>query len=190
MGAQNKNSGFTLLFEAYAMLLIENEMSVSKATKKVKVYPQRLWRVFDFWISITHTEDKISGLENVGFDETSTKKGHNYVIILVDMQDRRVLFATEGKGADTIQKSVAYLETKDVKVEEIKNVCIDMSPAFISGCEKYMPNTAITFDKFHVVKEVNKAMDDVRKNERRANFELEGHKYTYFKKTIYQLKNK
>lgn len=179
-----KNSGFTLLFEAYAMLLIENEMPVSKAAKTVKVYPQRLWRVFDFWISIAHTEDKISGLEDVGFDETSTKKGHNYVTILVDMQDRRVLFATEGKGADTIQKSVAYLETKDVKVEEIKNVCIDMSPAFISGCEKYMPNTAITFDKFHVVKEVNKAMDDVRKNERRANFELKGHKYTFLKNNL------
>lgn len=179
-----KNSGFTLLFEAYAMLLIENEMPVSKAAKTVKVYPQRLWRVFDYWISIAHTEDKISELENVGFDETSTKKGHNYVTILVDMQDRRVLFATEGKGADTIQQSVAYLESKDVAVEKVKNVCIDMSPAFISGCEKYMPNTAITFDKFHVVKEVNKAMDDVRKNERRANFELKGHKYTFLKNNL------
>jgi len=179
-----KNSGFTLLFEAYAMLLIENEMPVSKAAKTVKVYPQRLWRVFDYWISIAHTEDKISELENVGFDETSTKKGHNYVTILVDMQDRRVLFATEGRGADTIQRSVAYLESKNVAVEKVKNVCIDMSPAFISGCEKYMPHTAITFDKFHVVKEVNKAMDDVRKNERRANFELKGHKYTFLKNKL------
>jgi transposase len=179
-----KNSGFTLLFEAYAMLLIENEMPVSKAAKTVKVYPQRLWRVFDYWISIAHTEDEISEIENVGFDETSTKKGHNYVTILVDMKDRRVLFATEGKGAETIQQSVAYLESKDVAVEEIKNVCIDMSPAFISGCEKHMPDAAITFDKFHVVKEVNKAMDEVRKNERRTNFELKGHKYTFLKNNL------
>jgi transposase len=179
-----KNSGFTLLFEAYAMLLIENEMPVSKAAKTVKVYPQRLWRVFDYWISIAHTEDEISEIENVGFDETSTKKGHNYVTILVDMKDRRVLFATEGKGAETIQQSVAYLESKDVAVEEIKNVCIDMSPAFISGCEKHMPDAAITFDKFHVVKEVNKAMDEVRKNERRTNFDLKGHKYTFLKNNL------
>lgn len=179
-----KNSGFTLLFEAYSMLLIENEMPVSKAAKTVKVYPQRLWRVFNYWISIAHTEDKINELENVGFDETSTKKGHNYVTTLVDMQERRVLFATEGKGADTILQSVAYLKSKDVAVEAIKNVCIDMSPSFISGCEKHMPNTAITFDKFHVVKEVNKAMDEVRKNERRANFELKGHKYTFLKNNL------
>lgn len=179
-----KNSGFTLLFEAYTMLLIENEMPVSKASKILKVYPQRLWRIFDYWISIAHSEDKIEELINVGFDETSTKKGHNYVTILVDMKDRRVLFSAEGKGSETIHQSVEYLKSKDVDVAAIKNVCIDMSPAFISGCEKYMPDSAITFDKFHVVKEVNKAMDEVRKMERRANFELKGHKYTFLKSTL------
>lgn len=56
-----------------------------------------------------------------------------------------------------------------------------MSPAFISGCEKYIPSTAITFDRFHVTKEINKAMDDVRKNERRGNFDLKGHKYLFLK---------
>lgn len=42
-----KNSGFTLLFEAYSMLLIENEMPVSKASKIMGVYSQRIWNVFD-----------------------------------------------------------------------------------------------------------------------------------------------
>lgn len=56
-----------------------------------------------------------------------------------------------------------------------------MSPSFISGCKKYLPHTAITFDKFHVVKEVNKAMDEVRKMERKGNFDLKGHKYTFLK---------
>lgn len=134
-----KNSGFTLLFEAYAMLLIENEMPVSKAAKLVRVNPQRLWNVFDYWISIAHNEDKIAPLNNVGFDETSTKKGHKYVTLMVDMNERRLLFATEGKGADTIKQSVEYLNSKEVKVDTIENVCIDMSPAFISGCEKQLP---------------------------------------------------
>jgi hypothetical protein len=106
-----KNSGFTLLFEAYAMLLIENEMPVSKAAKLVRVNPQRLWSVFDYWVSIAHNEDVIAPLKGIGFDETSTKKGHNYVTLMVDMNERRVLFATEGKGADTIKQSVEYLNT-------------------------------------------------------------------------------
>lgn len=179
-----KNSGFTLLFEAYVMLLIESEMPVSKAANLVRVNPQRLWNVFDYWISIAHKEDSISQLKNVGFDETSSKKGHKYVTLMVHMDERRVLFATEGKGANTIKQSVDYLNSKEVGVENIENVCIDMSPAFISGCDKFLPDAEVTFDKFHVVKEVNVAMDAVRKMESKGNFEMKGHKYTFLKNKL------
>jgi len=179
-----KGSGFTLLFEAFSMLLIENEMPVNKVAKVVKVYPNRLWRIFNYWISIAHQKDTITDLTKVGFDETSTRKGHNYITTMVDLKQRRVLFATEGKGADCISKSVAYLEHKKVAIQDISQVCIDMSPAFISGCKTYLPNAAITFDKFHVVKEVNKAMDELRKLERVGNQMLSKHKYTFLKNKL------
>lgn len=179
-----KGSGFTLLFEAFSMLLIENEMPVNKAAKIVKVYPNRLWNVFNYWISKAHNTDEIKDLDKVGFDETSVKKGHNYITTMVDLNQRRVLFATEGKGADCIEKSVAYLEEKKVDTTTIKQVCIDMSPSYISGCGKYLPNAAITFDKFHVMKEVNKSMDELRKLERRGNELLKNHKYTFLKNKL------
>lgn len=179
-----KSSGFTLLFEAFSMLLIENEMPVNKAAKVLQVYPNRIWNIFNYWISIAHNEDKIEELDKIGFDETSVKKGHNYVTTAVDLDKRRVLFATEGKDAECIEKSVKYLKTKNVDTNNIKQVCIDMSPAFISGCTDYLPNAAITFDKFHVTKEVNKAMDELRKLERKGNDLLKGHKYTFLKNKL------
>ena len=177
-------SGFTLLFEAYSMLLIESEMPVSKASNIMGVNPQRLWNVFKFWISKAHTADKIEDLTQLGFDETSSKKGHKYVTISVDLKQRRVLFATQGKGADCIKETVAYLEEKEVNISKINQVCIDMSPAFISGCFSHLPEAKITFDKFHVVKEVNKAMDELRKLERIGNDLLKGHKYTFLSNKI------
>ncbi len=179
-----KGSGFTLLFEAFSMLLIENEMPVNKAAKILGVYPNRLWTVFNYWVSIAHNKDEIEGLEKVGFDETSMKKGHNYVTTMVDLEEKRVLFATEGKGAECIEESVTYLEEKKVDTDAIEQVCIDMSPAFISGCMNHLPNAAITFDKFHVMKEVNKAMDELRKLERNGNDMLKGHKYTFLKNKL------
>ena len=59
-----------------------------------------------------------------------------------------------------------------------------MSPAFISGCNTYLPDASITFDKFHVIKEVNKAMDELRKLERKGNALLKGHKYTLLKSRL------
>ena len=179
-----KGSGFTLMFEAFAMLLIENEMPVNKAAKIVQVYPNRLWNVFNYWISIAHQEDSIEGLDKIGFDETSVKKGHNYVTTMVDLEQRRVLFATPGKGADCIKQSVDYLEDKKVDRSSIEQVCIDMSPSFISGCSNHLPNADITFDKFHVMKEVNKAIDELRKLERIGNDMLKNHKYTFLKNKL------
>jgi len=179
-----KGSGFTLMFEAFAMLLIENEMPVNKAAKILQVYPNRLWRVFDYWISKAHQDDVIEDLDKVGFDETSVKKGHNYVTTMVDLKLRRVLFATPGKGSNCIKQSVDYLEDKKVDSKTIKQVCIDMSPAFISGCGEYLPDAEITFDKFHVMKEVNKAMDELRKLERIGNDMLKKHKYTFLKNKL------
>lgn len=179
-----KGSGFTLLFEAFSMLLIESEMPVARVGKLLKVYPQRIWTIFSYWMNIMHQQDEVGEIRNLGIDETSTKKGHNYVTLAVDMDARRVLFSTEGKGADCIEKTTDYLQSKDVETDMIENVCIDMSPSFISGCEKYLPNTAVTFDRFHVVKEVKKAMDEVRKAQSSRSFDLKGHKYTFLKNKL------
>jgi len=177
-------SGFTLLFEAFSMLLIENEMPVNKAAKILDVYPNRLWTIFNYWITRAHNKDEITALDQVGFDETSTKKGHHYVTTMVDLRQRRVLYACQGKDSNCLKQSIEYLEDKQVAVDQIEQVCIDMSPAFIAGCRDYLPNAAITFDKFHVVKEVNKAMDELRKLERQGNQLLKGHKYTLLKNKL------
>lgn len=184
-------SGFTLLFselialrEAYTMLLIESEMPVNKVAKLLGVYPQRIWNIFDYWIRKAHQEDKVEELRKLGFDETSSKKGHVYVTVSVDLEKHRVIFATEGKGSECIKETVAYLEEKSVEINQIEQVCIDMSPSYISGCSDYLPDAAITFDKFHVIKEVNKAMDELRKSERKGNELLKGHKYTFLRSKL------
>lgn len=179
-----KGSGFTLMFEAYAMLLIENEMPVSKVAKLLGIYSQRLWNVFNYWIGKAHQEDEIEEISEIGFDETSSKKGHSYVTTMVDLKKRRVIFATKGKGSECIKESVEYLKEKSIDPKAIEQVCIDMSPSYISGCSEYLPDSAITFDKFHVIKEVNKAMDELRKTEKKGNELLKGHKYTFLKSRL------
>ena len=174
-------SGFTLLFEAFSMLLIESEMPVSKAADIMDVYPQRLWNVFSYWIGKAHQNDCQSETTVLGIDETSSKKGHSYVTVAVDMDERRVIYAVPGKGADTIDAIAGHLESKGCRREQIKQTCIDMSPAFISGILHNFKKASVTFDKFHVVKIINEAMDKVRKLERNEFAMLKGYKYTFLK---------
>lgn len=176
-----KGSGFTMLFEAYSMMLIEYEMPVSRVGKAMAEYPNRIWTIFDHWVSQAYKKADHSQLTQLGVDETSSRKGHSYITIGVDMDQRRVIHATEGKGSDTIESIKDYLETKQTPPEQISQVCIDLSPAFISGVASYFPHAQITFDRFHVKALLNKAMDEVRKSERRRHVELKGHKYTFLK---------
>lgn len=175
------NSGFTLLFEAFAMLLIENEMPVNKAADILKVYPKRLWTMFNYWVALALSKDKQSTVTAIGIDETSRKKGHDYVTVAVDLNEKRVLFVTEGKDEKTIDRLKEHFDNKSVPPEQIKQVSIDMSPAFIAGISNNFPKAEITFDRFHIVKLLNEAMDKVRKDERRDHEQLKGHKYTFLK---------
>lgn len=176
-----EGSGFTLLFEAFSMLLIESEMPVNKVGKLVAEYPNRIWTFFNYWISIAYKKADHSEVKTLGIDETSAKKGHDYVTIGVDMENRNVVHATQGKGADTITAIKDHLESKGTPAAQIEQVCIDLSPSFISGVTKEFENATITFDRFHVKQLLNKAMDEVRKKERQSHQLLKGHKYTFLK---------
>jgi len=176
-----KGSGFTMLFEAYSMLLIESEMPVNRVGKTTGEYPSRIWNIFDYWIQRAYQNADHSQVEQLGIDETSTRKGHTYLTLAVDMESRRVLHATPGKGADTITTIREYLQAKGSEPDQIQAVCMDLSPAFISGVQTEFAAAAITFDRFHVKALLNKAMDQLRKNERRQHEALKGHKYTLLK---------
>jgi transposase len=182
-------SGFTLLFEAYAMLLIESEMPVSKVADVVKVTAPRVWRVFDYWIGRAISQDDLSSVCELGIDETSTKKGHNYVTTFVDtvtepcrsMEQHRVIDVQPGKDSETITGFVEQLELKGGDRKQIEQVCIDMSPAYVAGTLDMFQNSQITFDKFHIIQHLNNAMDEVRKKERAGNELIKNHKYTFLR---------
>jgi transposase len=177
-----QGSGFTLLFEAYSMLLIESEMPVSKVSECVQVTAPRIWRVFTYWISKALAKDDLSRVTRIGLDETSRKKGHNYVTVFADLEQRRVIHVCQGKDADTVKDFTESLERKGGKKENIEIVSMDMSPAFISGVMDNLPDSHLVFDKFHLIQSLNKALEEVRISERKGNVLLKGHKYTILKK--------
>ncbi len=174
-------SGFTLLFEALALALIERKMPVNRVTEILKVNPQRIWTIFNHWISKSRAVDDPGTLTKLGIEETSTKKGHHYITLAVDLDEARVIHITEGKGKATLHSIQQHLENKGVDKEQVKQISMDLSPSFIAVAAESFPVAQITFDRFHVVKLLNEAMNQVRIAERKEHDALKGHKYTFMR---------
>ncbi|SHE23788.1 Mobile element protein [methanotrophic endosymbiont of Bathymodiolus puteoserpentis (Logatchev)] len=136
-------SGFTLLFEAMALAMIEREMPVNRVAEMLKVNPQRIWTVFNHWIGKAKAADDVSSITQLGIDETSSKKGHKYVTLGVDLEESRVIFVTEGKGKATLHNIQKHFEDKGVEKEQVEQISMDLSPSFIAGASEAFPDALI-----------------------------------------------
>jgi transposase len=157
-------SGFTLLFEAF-VLALARKMPVLSVAQIVGEHDTRLWRLIDHWVNQARDKRDDSAVTEVGIDETSSKRGHNYISVFVDLAQRCVLFATPGKDAATVEAFAKDLKAHGGDAAKILEVCSDMSKAFIAGVRDYLPEAAHTFDKFHLLKLINEAVDEVRRAE-------------------------
>jgi len=175
-----KGSGFTLLMDSMIVLMAQH-MTVTAIAEIIDEHDTRIWRVLEHYVTEARSNEDFSKVKSVGVDETSRAKGHKYVSVFIDLDKSRVIHVCEGKDASTIESFKTDLEKHKGSSENINNFCCDMSPAFISGIENSFPNASITFDKFHVMKLINEAIDKVRREEQSHNALLKKTRYVWLK---------
>lgn len=174
-------SGFTLLFEALVMTMAPH-MSVRAIARLMGVTDMRLWRVIDHYVGQARADRDDSQVRRVGIDETSRRRGHDYISVFMDLERAKVLFVTEGKDASTVARFADDLVDHGGSPDDVEQVCIDMSAAFIKGVQESLPEAAITFDKFHVMKLLGDAVDQTRRDERATAPELKGQRYALLRR--------
>lgn len=161
-----EGSGFTALFEALALSLCQ-ELPVRQAAQLLRCSDKQLWLRIEHYVEAARKLDDMSDVRVVGIDETSLRKGQNYITVVHDLEKKRLLFACEGKDHKTVVDFCADLKAHGGKPEQIEHVCQDMSAAFAKGVTQALPQAQISYDRFHVVAMANEAMDEVRRDETR-----------------------
>jgi transposase len=173
-------SGFTLLFEAFVMTLVKS-MPVAAAARLVGEHDTRLWRIVHHYVDTAVARMDLTNLKRVAIDETAAKRGQDYISLFVDIDARKVVYVTEGKDADTVARFADHVDDHNSDASRIKEVCIDMSGAYIKGVTDNLTEAEITFDKFHAVKLVNDAVDLVRRAESKERPELKHSRLLWLK---------
>jgi transposase len=159
-------SGFTLLFEALVMTMAR-DMPVNVIARLLSVTDTRLWRVINAYVETARANEDFSDVKRIGADETSVRKGHDYVSFFFDLDKKKLLFGTEGKDNETVKAFVVDLEKHGGDPGQITDAAIDMSKAFIKGIKEQLPNATMTFDRFHLIKLMNETLGKIRADEAR-----------------------
>jgi len=173
-------SGFTQLFDAFVIALAR-EMPVKAVAQLLDVGDDRIWRVVTHYVEAARAEEDFSAVTAVGIDETAARRGHDYITLVHDLRARRLLFACTGRDQDTVAQFVEDLAEHGGAADRITAACIDMSRAYIAGVARHLPQAEITFDRFHVVKLANDALEEVRRAEVRTEPILKRSRWMWLK---------
>ena len=138
---------FTTAFEARVIEWLQDATSISAVASRMGVS----------WTMVAH----------ICVDETSSKKGHNYITVVSNPKTGTVLYVGEGR---TIASLEGYYDgCSSAQLDALESVSVDMWPAYISATKARVPGAdeKIAFDRFHVAKYIGTAVDEVRRQENR-----------------------
>jgi transposase len=169
-------SGFTLMLEAFLLLLCE-QMPVSAAAELIGEHDTRLWRVLVHYVEQAHAGRPWAQVRRILVDETSARRGHRYVTNVLDAESRELLLMVEGRSSQALGEFARALEAHGGRPEQIEWVGMDMSAAYIKGTLDHLPNACIVFDRFHLMVKAGEAVDAVRKELQREGAQLQGQRW-------------
>ena len=174
-------SHYTFLLENKIMRLCA-QMSMSAISKEINEPDCNLWRVFKYYTSkgIDETID-LETTSRIAVDETATKRGHNYVTIFTDIDSGDVILVEEGRKKDVFKKLYGWLFDKGGHPQKIELFSMDMSKSYKAGRRENFPNSEDIYDRFHIKKMLNEAVNKVRSKEVKEMDTLKRTKYIWLK---------
>ena len=156
---------FTLMFEAFAVTVIAAARSYVQAMEILKVDWHTIQEIVKRAVERGLLRRSTQTVTQVGMDEKSFGRGQDYVSVMTDLKGHRVLDVV--KDRDTPSALKLWESLPPPQRQRVEAVTMDMSAEFAAAAAQAVPQASIVYDKFHVSKHLNEAVDKVRREEHR-----------------------
>ena len=180
-----KHSRFTLLFEGFAISVLQAARSVEDARKLLKLNWHQVETIKKRAVERGLSRRKKSLIPYIGLDEKSFRKGMSFVTTCCDLEGGCVLDVAENRDENSAKGLLNKALSKPQQAG-VFAAAMDMWPAYRSAVNEVLPFAEIVHDRFHVSKHLNEAVDKVRRQENRQMIRngengLKGTKYWWLK---------
>jgi len=156
------HSRFTLMFQTLAIQILK-ECTVSGAAKFLRISWDSVWHIMKKAVERGLSKKSLSNSKYIGVDEKSVLRGHDYFTIVYNLDKGSVEYIANDRNSNSLSEYFEQL-TEEQKTN-IEAVAMDMWDPYIKATKEALGNNKIVIDRFHVMKHVNKAVDEVRKKE-------------------------
>lgn len=163
-----RHSRFTLLFERWIIDVIDQCSTVSGACALLGIGWDQAFGVMERAVARGRARKAAEPIKHIGVDEKAFRKGHSYMTVVCDLEAGTVEHVAEERTTQSLGEYFASLT--DEQRSGIEAVAMDMWPAYIKATHEHVPLAAekIVFDRFHIVKLLNEAVDQVRRRENKT----------------------
>ena len=158
-----KHSRFTLMFEAFAIEVLQACSNVKRAATLLRLHWDSVQAIMERAVERGLERRSTEAVKRVGMDEKAFKKGHSYVSILTDIDGKRVLDVAPERTQESAEKLLETLP--ESQLEQVEAIAMDMWQAYMNAAKAKAPNADIVHDKFHIAAHLNEAVDQVRRRE-------------------------
>jgi len=160
-------SRFTMLFEAWAIDWLQ-EASILAVSRLLDLSWDQVDGIQRRAVARGQARKKRQPVRRIGVDETSFQKRYEYVTVVSDQENSRVLYVGDGHKKSTLDRFYEGLGADRRK--SIETVAMDMWDPYIDSTLEHVPDAVdkICYDKFHVAKHLGEAVDQIRRQEHRA----------------------
>jgi transposase len=160
IGFADRRRCYTKPFERYALDLLRH-MTIQDVAEHLNVSWDLVKNIQKRDLARRFAQPKLKQLRQIAIDEISIGKGHRYLTVVLDLESGAVVFVGDGKGAEALEPFWRRLRRSGARIEA---VAIDMSAAYIDAVSRNLPDAAIVFDHFHVIKLFNEKLSDLRRD--------------------------
>jgi len=179
----NPGARATKRFEESVAFLCRH-MTISEAAQYLKLDWKTVKRINKDYLLRTFEEISLNGLRVIGFDEVARAKGHDYLTCVFDLNNNRLIRVLKGRKEASVAKF--YEELGPERCKNIQAIAMDMWKPYFNAAMKYCPQAKIVYDKFHVIANYHKIIDQIRRAKfKRAESEdknlLKGSRYLLLK---------
>ena len=102
---------------------------------------------------------RLRGLERLSIDEIYFGRHKKFYTLVINLDSGQIVWVAKGKGGEALSPFWRALRSSRARIEA---VAMDMSAAYWAAVMEHLPEAAIVFDRFHIIKLVNEKLNDLR----------------------------